>query len=245
MALSLHDSTGGITRLVARGDAPVLSPDGTRFVSTVSRDGKRSFFERSVGGSGQERRVVEAVGSAFANDWSSDGRYVIYTDRKRDGSTLELDLWTIRMDHTAATPTPYLTGPTRDNQAEFSPDGRFVAYTSVGTGDPEIYVQPFPNAADGKWLISTKGGVEPHWSRDGKELYYWEGQTLMAVAVRLTPTFSAGTPTRLFDAPAQPWYINDSDRTQVSPDGRFLFLVPDGQNSIPPIDIVVNWTMPQ
>ena len=84
-------------------------------------------------------------------------------------------------------------------------------------------MQPFPNASDGKWLVSSGGGSEPHWSRDGKELFYVAGQTLMSVAVTLQPTFSSSTPARLFDAPVQPWYTNDSDRLQVAPDGkRFL-----------------------
>ena len=105
-----------------------------------------------------------------------------------------------------------------------------------------MYVQPFPNASDGKWLVSNGGGAEPHWSRDGKELFYFAGQTLMAVPITLQPTFSSGSPTRLFDAPVQPWYTNDSDRSQVAPDGkRFLLLVPAGKTATPPIDVVVNW----
>jgi hypothetical protein len=66
---------------------------------------------------------------------------------------------------------------------------------------------------------------------------------VMSVPVTLQPTFSSGTPARLFDAPVQPWYTNDTDRSQVAPDGtRFLLLVPAGKTSAPPIDIVVNWT---
>jgi Tol biopolymer transport system component len=144
-------------------------------------------------------------------------------------------------DGTDREPIPYLTTTAREAQAEFSLDGRFVAYTSVSSGEPEIYVQPFPNAADGKWLISSGGGVEPHWSRDGKELFYFAGQTLMAVPVSLKPTFSHGVPVRLFDAPVQPWFTNDTDRSQVAPDGRFLLLVPASQTTPPPIDVIVNW----
>jgi hypothetical protein len=73
-------------------------------------------------------------------------------------------------------------------------------------------------------------------------LFYFAGQTLMAVPVSLEPTFSSGSATRLFDAPVQPWYVNDTDRWQVSADGRrFLLLVSEGEAAAPPIDVVVNW----
>ena len=237
----LRDATGTNRRINPEGgDSPVWSPDGTRLVVAAPRDGVSNMFERAADGSGREVRLFPAERNAFPNDWSRDGKWIVFTLPKAD---LDLDLWVIPMDATAdRKPMPYVTGPERDAQAEFSPDGRFVAYTSFTTGDPEVYVQPFPNAADGKWLVSNGGGSEPHWSRDGKELFYIAGQTVMSVPVTLTPTFSSGTPVRLFDAPVQQWYTNDTDRSQVAPDGkRFLLLVPAGKTSAPPIDIVVNW----
>jgi Tol biopolymer transport system component len=137
---------------------------------------------------------------------------------------------------------PYLDSAARQAQAEFSPDGRFVAYISNESGNNEVYVQPFPNAADGKWMISSGGGVQPHWSRDGKELFYFSGRTLMTMAVTLQPTFAPGTTTRLFDAPVQAGYSNDSDRWQVAADSqRFLLLPASTSSHAPPIDVIVNW----
>jgi Tol biopolymer transport system component len=201
-------------------------------------------FERLADGTGEERQFIFAEGNTFANDWSRDGRWVIYTLPKGGlAGDLDLDLWVIPTDgRSERTPVPYLTGPSRDAQATFSPDGRFVAYTSTDNGDPQVYVQPFPNASGGKWLITSSGGSEPRWSADGKELFYFAGQTLMVVPVSLQPTFSSGSATRLFDAPVQPWYVNDTDRWQVSADGRrFLLLVPQSQTVAPPIDVLVNW----
>jgi len=220
----------------------VWSPDGTRFVLSSGAN-IVNLYERAANGTGAGIRMVASDRDSHVNDWSRDGRWVIYTMPK-SGPTgrLDLDLWVIPMNGSAErTPVAYLTTPAREAQAEFSPDGRFVAYTSTQNGDPEVYVQPFPNAAEGKWLISNGGGSEPHWSRDGKELFYFAGQRLMAVPVKLLPTFSNGSPVRLFDAPVQPWYVNDSDRSQVSADGRFLLLVPSGTNTSPPLDVVVNW----
>jgi Tol biopolymer transport system component len=241
--LWLRDDAGANRRLVERGDAPVWSPDGLRLLLTAAGT-PRQIHERAADGTGQERPLFPADRNAFANDWSRAAESVIYTQPKGGvGGGLDLDLWAI----TLASPSdraavPYLDGPTRDAQAEFSPDGRFVAYTSVTDDDPQVFVQPFPNASDGRWQVSSAGGSEPHWSPDGRELFYFAGQTLMVAPVRLQPTFSSGPAVSLFDAPVQPWYVNDTDRWQVARDGRrFLLLVPAGDTSTPPIDVVVNW----
>src|SRR5262249_5473150 len=151
--------------------------------------------ERAADGSGRDTQLFAAERNVYGNDWSRDGRWIIYTMTK-DGT--DLDLWVVRADETAdRKPVPYVTSPAREAQAEFSPDGRFVAYTATKNGDPEVYVQPFPDASGGKWLVSTGGGTEPHWGRDGKELFYFAGQTLMVVPVKLQPSFSSGQPVRL------------------------------------------------
>jgi serine/threonine-protein kinase len=142
----------------------------------------------------------------------------------------------------ARKPFQYLAEPAGQQQAQFSPDGRFVAYGSARSGTWEIYVQPFPNPSEGQWMVSMGGGAEPRWSPDGKELFYFAGQTLMAVPVSLQPTFSSGKPAALFDAPIQTAYLGDSHRWQVAPDGkRFLLLVNAGVVRLPPLDVVVNW----
>lgn len=93
-------------------------------------------------------------------------------------------------------------------------------------------------------MVSTGGGTEPRWSRDGKELFYFSGQALMAVPVSLSPTFSFGTPVKLFDAPIPSGYTNESDIWQVAPDGkRFLFLPLAGPQPGPPLEVIVNWPL--
>jgi Tol biopolymer transport system component len=221
----------------------VWSPDGLRLLLTTAGR-PRQIYERAADGTGQETLLFPADRNAFTNDWSRDGRWVLYTLPKGNPiGGLDLDLWAIQPGAQAdRTPLSYLTGPARDAQAEFSPDGRFVAYTSITDDDPQVFVQPFPNASEGQWQVSTAGGSEPRWSPDGREIFYFAGQTLMVAPVRLQPTFSSGPPTPLFDAPVQPWYVNDTDRSQVARDGRrFLLLVPSGDTPAPPIDVVVNW----
>jgi len=91
-------------------------------------------------------------------------------------------------------------------------------------------------------MIPSGGGVEPRWSRDGQELFFFSGQTLMAVPVSVRPTFSHGEPVPLFDAPIQAGYTSDSHRWQVAPDGqRFLLLTLAGDQQAAPLDVVAGW----
>ena len=154
-----------------------------------------------------------------------------------------MNLWALPMDKPKESrqPVPYLRGPFEKKQAQFSKDGRFVAYASNESGRFEIYVQPFPDAASGKWPISSGGGVEPRWIKDGSELFYFSGKKLMSVAVKTAAAFSAGTPRELFEAPVQPGYTNDGHRWQVSPDGTFLLQTFPPELSTNSITVVVNW----
>jgi Tol biopolymer transport system component len=235
--------TGARSRITFEsGGTPVWSPDGRRLAFTSARDGAQLPFQRAANGTGSEAPLFPYRLTAFANDWSSDGRSVIVSTPSL--GNVGNDLWVAPMTDTiGGTPVPYVVGPGLQQQAQFSPDGRFVAYGSDQGGTFDIYVQPFPNAGDGKWQVSTGGGVEPRWSRDGKELFYFSGQTLMAVPVTLQPTFATGTPVALFDAPIQPGYTSDSHRWQVASDGkRFLILANAGKDEGAPLDVVVNWT---
>jgi Tol biopolymer transport system component len=237
----LHDlTTGARTRLTfGRGSSPVWSPDGHTIAYTAPQGS--GVYRRSVDGTGAETPIVPLDGPAWINDWSRDGRLIVYSAPGRDA--VGNDLWSLSTEAGAPPkPAPYIVGPSLQQQAQLSPDGRFVAYASDQAGGWEIFVQPFPNASDGKWMVSNNGGAEPRWSPDGKELYYFAGQTLMAVPVSLQPTFSAGVPAALFDAPIQAGNTNDSHRWLVAPDGkRFLLLVNDEKNQAEPLDVTVNW----
>lgn len=136
---------------------------------------------------------------------------------------------------------PYLHGPFNEDQARFSPDGRWVAYISDESGRYEVYVQPFP-ATGGKWQISRNGGAQPVWRRDGRELFYLASDgTLTVVPVSSGVAFEAGAPSPLLKTViSQPTGIRS--QYAVSADGRrFLILAPAGESTGPSLTVVVNW----
>src|SRR5262249_28033810 len=139
---------------------------------------------------------------------------------------------------------PFVVGPGIDTGAAFSPDGRWLAYSSDESGAPQIYVRPFP-MAPGRFQVSANGGTQPQWRRDGKELFFvGRTSTMMAASVvRATSDgFEAGIAAELFKAFVVP---NSRRQYAVAKDGqRFLLIRPQGtdQSATPqPLTVVVNW----
>jgi dipeptidyl aminopeptidase/acylaminoacyl peptidase len=131
-----------------------------------------------------------------------------------------------------------------ESSGRFAPDGRFVAYVSNESGRSEVYVRSFPDGA-GKWQVSSNGGAFPRWRRDGSELYYVDGTTLMAVPVSPGQGFVAGTPQALFNTPLLASVVSPGTLYDVSADGqRFLpWASLQSLGEAPPIrvHVVENW----
>jgi hypothetical protein len=123
-----------------------------------------------------------------------------------------------------------------------SPDGRWFAYTSNEAGRYEIYVRP-TSGAEGRWQISTEGGVEPIWSATGSELFYRHRDQVLAVDVVTNPTFEHGRPRKLFEGRYALGEVKDDARAyDVAQDGqRFLMLRPESESSTGDLKVVVNW----
>jgi eukaryotic-like serine/threonine-protein kinase len=140
-------------------------------------------------------------------------------------------------------PVPYLATPSNETQGQFSPNGRWMAYSSDESGQMEVYVQSIP-ATDGvRKPISTAGGDQPRWRRDGTELYYSAGGKLMAVPVKISTSFEAGVPQALFDGVPGGTPANRIWSYQPSPDGqKFLLISPAGGVApASPVSVVLNW----
>jgi Tol biopolymer transport system component len=213
---------------------PVWSPDGSRIIFTSERKGQRDIYEKAASGTGQVQLLLESEYFKHTEDWSSDGKFLVYNAHPQGSS----DVWVLPLSGGDEKARPLLEEAFSEHQAQFSPNGRWLAYTSNETGQPQIYVQSFPPAG-GKWQVSMAGGLVAKWRRDGKELFYIERNKLMAVEVNTDgSTFEAGIPKALFEANFGPILRNPY---LVSGDGqRFLIITPVEQTTSP-ITVVLNW----
>jgi Tol biopolymer transport system component/predicted Ser/Thr protein kinase len=236
---------GGKTRLTfdpADDIDPIWSPDGTRIAFTSDRSGQRNIYWKLADGSGPEELLAGGKeGQENVEDWSRDGKYLIYNYILGHTTLHVLPLAGDRK------PVTYLDTGFSTQESQFSPDGRWVAYYSNESGRMEVYVQGFsldPSQSRGKWQVSTAGGELPRWRRDGKELYYHFGTQYFAVDVKTDgPSFVAGIPKPLFEAHAVGTTGISGSPYVVSSDGkRFLVLAAtDEKPPSSPIDVVVNW----
>src|SRR5207253_482275 len=168
--------------------------------------------------------------------WSSDGRYLTYY---RPDDKTQLDIWVLPLFGDRK-PFAYVHGDYNESQGQFSPDGKWMAYVSDESGTPQIYVQSFPTLT-GKWQVSTGGGSEPRWRRDGTELFYVApDRKLMSVAVKSGATFQADAPRALFETELA--FAPIRHNYSVSPDGQRFLLNAPADVASPPMTLVQNWT---
>jgi Tol biopolymer transport system component len=183
--LEIRDLARGTVAKLAQQVKPegaaIWSPDGTTLVFAArGKDRAQRLYRADANHAQAESVLWDEPSLHWPNDWSRDGKYLLYGFD--EGKTFR-DLWALPMDQPGAKPFQYTHGTSLIKQGRFSPNGHFV-YTSDESGRYEIYLQPFPDASKGKWVISRSGGVEPAWSPDGRELFFFSGQTLMLVDVR-------------------------------------------------------------
>jgi serine/threonine-protein kinase len=134
---------------------------------------------------------------------------------------------------------PFLLTPFDERSPRFSPDGKWLAYVSDESGRNDVYVQPFPGPGP-KWLVSTEGGIDPVWSRDGRELFYRQGDQMMAVTVAPKGEFSAGRPQRLFEIRFDA--ADNGPNYDVSRDGRWFVMPRSDQGLVQgEMQLVLNW----
>jgi serine/threonine protein kinase/Tol biopolymer transport system component len=215
----------------------VWAPDNSRIAFNSSRDGSRALYVKSASGSGSEELLVRNDGDNYAQSWSPDSQFLLYIVIPPSGGQ---DLWYVPMagDRKAF---PYLTSEfTEGVGAEFSPDGRWVAYTSTESGGQEVYVASFP-VPDRRWRVSIAGGLIPQWRADGREIFYFEAGNSRVMAAEVTNDGAAlrvGTVRPLFNV-------------RPAGDRKFWDAAPDGQRFLvntalaapeAPLTLLVNWT---
>lgn len=240
--LWLHELARGVdsrfTFHASRNRYPVWSPDGRRVAFASDRKGRLDLYLKDASGAGQDQLLLQNENPKSPLHWSRDGKLLLYNEfhPKTRGN-----LWVLPIDGDRK-PAAFLQTEFHETRAQFSPDGKWVAYDSDESGRFEVYVRPFPSGAS-KWKISPAGGVQPRWRSDGKELYYLSPQReLLAVPVK--GAFEAGAPQLLFNAntpgvnPNLPYW-----HYEVSADGKRFLTITSGEESgsETPVTVVVNW----
>lgn len=224
-------TTSRLTSDAASDICPVWSPDGRRILFSSMRSGLGDLYERTAGAGGADRMVLQSADQKCPMSWSSDGRRVVFGSVSP--KTKE-DLWVLPASGDGK-PEPYLQTPFRELDAQFSPDGRFLAYVCDESGRGEVYVQAFSDPAS-RGQVSSGSGARPRWRGDGRELFYFAGGKLMAVEVKAGAALEAGNPRELFKPPLGADYA-------VSRDGqRFLIATSAEEDSPSPVTVVLNWT---
>ena len=217
---------GPFTRLTFGGQdrRPVWSPDGQ--IVAFLRDSLNftSVFERRVDGSAPERLLARLDRQIQEVAWSPDGRWLLL--RTDNGGPGAGDIIGVRTSGDT-TPVPLVSSPFTELHPTVSPDGRWLAYTSIESGTNEVYVRPFPATTGARWQVSNGGGSQPRWSPDGRELFFLDGAArLVAAEIRPGPQFEVTELRPLFDAsafPTDPFHQS----YEVLPGGRgFIFVRP-------------------
>ncbi|HVH26068.1 MAG TPA: protein kinase [Vicinamibacterales bacterium] len=232
----LVDAEGDIRRRftseAVRDHTPVWSPDGRHVAFASERTGVFDLYLRAIDGTEVERLLASSPEPKHLEDWSSDGRFILYHEQHPKTNR---DLWALPLAPDSK-PLPVAKTPFEERNGRFSPDGRWIAYMSNESGQGEVYVQPFPGPGGrmqiGTGIPGSTTGVQ--WRRDGRELYYVGlGDRVMAVPMTLDGNSAkAGTPVPLFTGPRGGFL--------ASPDGQ-RFLVSTVTAEPAPITILMNW----
>jgi len=243
--LWLYDVARGLrTRLtsdLADEIAPVWSPDLSRVMFASGRKGGFDIYQKVLSGAAGEDLVLEESLGEFPESISSDGRFLLYVFGS--GTLRRSDLWVLPLFGDRK-PVPFLATSFIETQAQFSPDGRWIAYTSNESGQYEVYVAPFPGPGN-SFRVSPAGGSWPKWRRDGSEIFFLAtGNTLTSATVTSDGAdFVVSDIRPLFAVRPRPQVRLDAFLYEVSADGqRFLVNSFVEETASTAITLMVNWT---
>jgi Tol biopolymer transport system component len=222
--------------------APTWSPDGRELAFSSLRTGVWQLFRKDVSRGQPEEQLTNTPGDKILPEWSRDGRYLLYI---QISATTAEDIWALPLQGDRR-PFAILNTPAIETNPALSPDGRWLAFESSQSGRPEIYVTPFPRSADAvdaaapRWQVSTQGGSRPHWSSDGRALFYvsLDESGIVRVEIHARDSGLESEAPRVFaEIPVMPSARSPFD---VAADGRVLVMERTINRSAP-LTIVTNW----
>jgi Tol biopolymer transport system component len=215
------------------GQNPQWTPDGASIIYSHVVGPTNDIVRKPIAG-GIEEVLARALVNGFTSDVSPDGKQIVY---QMSAAKTGFDIGLISLDDSHRT-SVYLGTPANERSAQFSPDGKWMAYQSDESGRNEVYIQTIPIGGK-KYQISTTGGSLPVWRRDGQELFFLSlDQKIISVPLRINgATLDPGTPQELFSVPGALGFTIPRDAQ------RFLINFPAGGEAAvaPPITVLTNW----
>jgi serine/threonine-protein kinase len=214
---------------------PVWSSDGKWVAFASNRSGAHNIFLRAADGGGEALRLLESELHQYPESWSPDGSSLLFNTYHPDTGN---DLWLLEVGadgSVEAPPQPLIETPADEVEASFSPDGRWVTYSSDITGRWEVFIQRVPGDG-GKWQVSTDGGGPSFWSADGRSIFYGAGDTLVRVALDFEPELRLGKPEVVLKR-------DDIVRIEAHPENGKLIAIREveGSASTGDIHVILNW----
>ncbi len=233
--------TGAFSRVsldLPDANRPVWAGNNREVAFMASHNNRRTPWIRRADGSDSARLAVRGTGGYDEISFERTGRYILLRSEGTSPGTRHLLLYERGVD---SVPRPLLKSRYDTYAMALSPDGRWLAYVSEESGSSEIYVRPFPNIDSAKIAISTGGGIEPLWRRDGRELFYRNVRgEMFATTIRGGAAFAHSVPIRLFSLPemALQQYYRSYD---IHPDGNRFVMLQAGGAATPSLSVIFNW----
>jgi eukaryotic-like serine/threonine-protein kinase len=209
---------------------PVWTPDGTRVLFRTLT----GMYWTAADGSGRPQPIAGSLSGDLPCAVSPDGDTLAFM---RQNAQTSRDIYVLSLRGQSA-PRPVVNTPAYDGGAQFSRDGHWMAYASDESGQMQVYIRPFPGP-DKRWPVSTHGGTQPLWSRDGKEIFYRVGNKIMVVDVSAGVDLTLSQPRQLFE---QRYVFQNISLANydVSPDGQFVMVKEEAGSGR--LNVVLNWT---
>jgi hypothetical protein len=206
------------------------------FGSVAGGPGVVNIYRKPASGVGDAERILMSEHSRFPMMVTADDRTLLFVEWHPKTAR---DIWTMTLGEDDRRTEPILATRFDEYRPMLSPDERWLAYVSDESGRYEVYVRSWPEGTS-RTPVSAHGGTDPVWSSDGSELFYRDGESMMAVSVDTGATFRAGTPERLFEGRFE-LGVHGSLSYDVSTDGRFLMVERSRDEMTDRLHVVLDW----